>query len=188
MTCIAGIVAKDGSVIIGGDSAGVAGLDMSVRKDAKVFRCDGFLYGFTTSFRMGQILRYSFKPPDHDPRVDTDTYLRTEWIDAVRKALEAGGFAKKSNGEETGGMFLLGYRGRLFQVESDYQIGEDVAPYAAVGCGYAFAKGAMFATQHSDLAEIARVRLALECAESHSAGVRGPFVVETLAAPTGRIE
>jgi len=38
-------------------------------------------------------------------------------------------------GQEAGGTFLVGYRGRLFRVDSDYQVGESVNNYCAVGCG-----------------------------------------------------
>ena len=52
MTCIVGLI--DGRrVWMGGDSAGVSGLDITVRADAKVFRNGDFLIGFTSSFRMG---------------------------------------------------------------------------------------------------------------------------------------
>jgi len=62
MTCIVGLV-ENGKVYIGGDSAGVAGLDITTRKDEKVFQKENMIFGFTSSFRMGQILRYSFKNP-----------------------------------------------------------------------------------------------------------------------------
>jgi len=54
MTCIAGFVNKN-EVWIGGDSAGVAGYNLRIRKDTKVFKVNGrFLIGYTNSFRMGQ--------------------------------------------------------------------------------------------------------------------------------------
>lgn len=63
MTCIVGVTHK-GRVYMGGDSAGVSGLDLTVRKDQKVFRNGEFAIGFTSSFRMGQILQYVFFPPE----------------------------------------------------------------------------------------------------------------------------
>lgn len=65
MTCIVGLVDK-GSIYMGGDSAGVAGLSVTTRADEKVFLNGPFIMGFTTSFRMGQILRYKFVPPDQN--------------------------------------------------------------------------------------------------------------------------
>lgn len=62
MTAIAGLV-HDGRVLIGADSGGVAGWTLNVRKDSKVFTNGAYVMGFTTSFRMGQLLRWAFKPP-----------------------------------------------------------------------------------------------------------------------------
>lgn len=62
MTAIAG-VAEDGKVWIGGDSAGVGGLNLETRTDPKVFVNGDFLFGYTSSFRMGQILEHEFSPP-----------------------------------------------------------------------------------------------------------------------------
>ena len=53
MTAIAGLV-HDGKVYIGGDSAGVAGMDLHLRSDPKVFTVGEFVIGYTTSFRMGR--------------------------------------------------------------------------------------------------------------------------------------
>ena len=74
MTCIVGLV-HEGVVYIGGDSAGVARLSLTVRADEKVFRNSDFLMGFTTSFRMGQLLRYSLKPPRRHPADDINQYM-----------------------------------------------------------------------------------------------------------------
>jgi hypothetical protein len=74
MTAIVGLVHKE-SVTIGGDSAGVSGLSLSVRADAKVFRKGRYLFGFTTSYRMGQLIRYSLQPPK--PKGDLDAFMAT---------------------------------------------------------------------------------------------------------------
>jgi hypothetical protein len=50
--------------------------------------------------------------------------------------------------------------------------------FAAVGCGDQIAHGALFAS--STLKGADRVRLALTAAERFSAGVRGPFHIESL--------
>ena len=87
MTCIVGFVEK-GIVYIGGDSAGVSGLDLRLREDEKVFLKNGMAFGFTSSFRMGQILRYCFTIPDQDPRKDDFSYLCTDFIDALISLLQ----------------------------------------------------------------------------------------------------
>jgi hypothetical protein len=81
MTAIVGLV-DAGSVYIGGDSAGVAGMSMTVRADAKVFRKKRYLFGFTTSFRMGQLIRYSLKVPK--VKGNLDAFMATTFVDALR--------------------------------------------------------------------------------------------------------
>lgn len=180
MTCIVGLT-HPGGVVIGGDSAGVAGLDLTVRADRKVFRNGDFLMGFTSSFRMGQLLAYKLVPPTPREGHDTMRYLVTDYIDAVRDCLKAGGFARSDNSVESGGVFLVGYAGRLFQVASDYQVGESAHGYDACGCGESFALGALHANRNNP-DPVARVMEALEAAEAFSAGVRRPFVIEQLGA------
>ncbi|WP_431977592.1 hypothetical protein [Micromonospora haikouensis] len=174
MTAIVGLV-HHGAVHIGGDSAGVGpGWSSTVRADAKVFRNGPYLMGFTDSFRMGQLLRYALDAPK-PPARDLDRHMATTFVDAVRKTLVDGGWMSRSDGRESGGTFLVGVAGRLFQVCGDFQVAEPADGYAAVGCGYDIALGALYATAGQPPAR--RVRAALEAAAHFSAGVRGPFVL-----------
>lgn len=177
MTCIVGI-AQEGKVYIGGDSAGVAGYSLTVRADRKVFRNGEFVMGFTSSFRMGQLLMHKFSPPRRHGSDDVYKFMVTEFIDSVRKCLKDGGYAEKHDEAERGGTFLVGHAGRLFKVEGDYQVGEPVVEYDACGCGEDLALGALFATPNR--APMDRLKTALEAAERFSAGVRGPFHFEQL--------
>src|ERR1044072_2223780 len=124
VTCIVGI-AEGGNVFIGGDSAGVAGYSLKTRADTKVFtKPGGWVFGFTSSFRMGQLLHHVFEPPAHDTGTDLEQYLVGPWVDALRQCLKDGGYASKDSEVERGGTFLFGVNGRLFRVESDYQVAE----------------------------------------------------------------
>jgi ATP-dependent protease HslVU (ClpYQ) peptidase subunit len=173
MTCIVGIK-EDGIVYIGGDSAGVGGLSLTVRADPKVFIKGEFIMGFTSSFRMGELLQYKLPIPLRPQEVDIYEYMVTSFVDAVRDCLKNGGYARKDKEAEEAGTFLVGYRGRLFCIESDYQVRESTFPYDAVGCGADIALGAMFSTE--GMPEN-RILNALEAAEQFSAGVRRPFKV-----------
>lgn len=93
MTAIAGLV-HDGRVLVGADSAGVGGWTLTIRKDAKVFANGPYVMGFTTSFRMGQILCWSFKPPPPG-KGSLERFMCTTWVDTARKALSEGGWATK---------------------------------------------------------------------------------------------
>ena len=176
MTCIVGL-AEGGVVYIGGDSAGVTGYDIASRADEKVFTNGDLLMGFTSSFRMGQLLRYSFTAPEQSSRKDDMTYLVTDFIDAVREMYHEKGFMRKENEAEEGGTFLLGFHGKLYTIEDDFQVGRPGDGYAAVGSGSQIALGAMFATRNSKLSPANRIEIALLAASEYNAGVRGPFLV-----------
>lgn len=172
MTCIVGLV-DNGDVYIGGDSAGVAGLSLSIRADEKVFGNGPFIMGFTSSFRMGQLLRYKFSPPAQTVHQNDMEYMVTSFIDAARQCFSANGFGDKD--ATRGGTFLVGYKGKLYTVEGDYQVGIPTAPFDAVGCGSDLALGAMYATE--GLSPEQRINMALSAASTFSAGVAPPFVI-----------
>ena len=179
MTCIVGLV-EDGVVYMGGDSAAVGGLSIETRADPKVFARDGVIVGYTSSFRMGQLLQYALQIPEQSARQNDIAYLVTTFADAVRALYRDRGFMGKANEREDGGTFLLGYRGSLYKIGDDFQIGRVAHPYDAVGCGGDIALGALYATAGCGLAPERRIRLALEAACEFSAGVRAPFYVTSL--------
>jgi ATP-dependent protease HslVU (ClpYQ) peptidase subunit len=182
MTCIIGY-AKDGRVYMGGDSAGVAGLDVTIRKDTKVFKVQKrFLIGYTSSFRMGQILRFKLKVTKQSKGQEDYGYMCTTFIDAVRKVLKDEGYTRISSNEESVGTFLVGYNGRLYGVASDLQVAEGLDTYDTCGCGGKYASGAMeiLTTQRLDEDPKEKIRKALEVAVKFSGGVRPPFNIEVL--------
>lgn len=175
MTCIVGIT--DGhTVTIGGDSAGSDGWHVAVRSDSKVFQVGPYLMGFTTSYRMGQLLRYSLTVGEPDTW-DVDRFMATTFIDAVRQCLIEGGYARTEDGREEGGQFLVGIHGRLYVVDSDYQVGHTIAGYAAVGSGYLVALGSLHSTAKSQIDAHSRAVMALEAAVELTGDVRPPFTV-----------
>ncbi|GAB3164760.1 Ntn hydrolase family protein [Telluribacter humicola] len=179
MTCIVGLIENE-SVYIGGDSAGVDGLDIIIRKDPKVFKVGEFVFGCTSSFRMMQLVRFSFFPPTRPPEMDVYEYMCTSFVNALRTTLRNGGHARIKEGEEEGGCFLVGYVGRLFIIEEDYDVGESIDRFASVGCGSPYALGAMTAMERLkvDLSAREKVTTAISIACNRSGGVRPPFVIE----------
>lgn len=178
MTCIVGLEHDNGMVSIGGDSAGVNNsLDIRIRTDEKVFINGPMIFGFTSSFRMGQLLRYSLTIPEQLPsQTDDYKFMCSTFIDAVRTCLKSGGYARTKDGEDIGGFFLVGYRGKLYSVASDFQVGKSLTTFDATGCGEAYAMGALAAGDVT-LSAKERIERALEIASKFSAGVAPPFFV-----------
>lgn len=145
MTCIVGIE-RDGVVIIGGDSAGTAGHIQRERADEKVFVLEDFAFGFCGSYRTGQLLRHALTVPAYDPRTDPERYLCGPFIDAVRQTLTDHGAMRTNHGvQELDGPFLVGWRGRLYAVDGDFQVARMADPYAVTGSGWQLALGALAA-------------------------------------------
>ena len=183
MTVIMGLVDEESKcVYIGGDSQGSAEYDAHLRKDTKVFFVDNkqFLIGCAGSYRTSQLLRFSFKPPKQSIGKDVYEYMCTDFIDEVRKCLAKGGVLKVIDDiEETeDSQFLVAYKGRLFSVDIDFQVGEYFTNYAACGIARDFALGSLYSTVKKSSTH--KIALALNAAEEFSASVRRPFVIEKL--------
>ena len=187
MTCIIGLVNKEG-VWIGGDSLGSdKTFRCQVYINPKVFRNKDFIIGYTTSFRMGQILEHVFVPPRHIKKLSNIQYMVKEFIPSIIKLFEKEGFLQKEDGVAFGGSFIVGYRGSLFTIEGDMQVAEYTDGIHSVGCGSKYATGAMAALL--DVSEVSnqvvsqelnpeyQILHALNITEKYSAGVRGPFTI-----------
>jgi len=138
MTCVVGLV-KSGKIYMGSDSAAVdvVGGHIFAQKSPKVFMVGQYGIAFTDSFRMGQILQYNWIPPKFTGNSRTlDKFMRTKFVESVKEAFKAGGYGNignQSEAEDSGGIFLIGVKGtgRLFYMDDDFQIGENIVPYYA---------------------------------------------------------
>lgn len=190
MTVIAAIRDANGDVYMAADSAGTSGWSQQCRVDKKIKRVGNMLIGFTSSYRMGQLLHYKLTPPEHPKDMHVDVYIRTLFVDTVRELFVNNGYAYIDNNREEGGIFLVAYQGHIFRIDSDYQVGEHVEGFDAVGSGEDLAIGALYATGikpakacpkrvcgHS-MRE--RVELAVQCAIKFNAGCNGEIQIEKL--------
>ena len=89
---------------------------------------------------------------------------------AVRECLKAGAFTKIENGVEDGGSFLIGYKGKVYLVCSDFQVTRMRDGFSAVGCGMYYGAIEILDAEKA-------IMLALEVSARFSAGVCGPFYV-----------
>ena len=179
MTCIVGWI-QDGDVYIGGDSACSSGYDIHIHAedDTKVFRNGEMIFGTSGSIRLRQILQYSLVIPHHSVEKRTYQYLCTDFIDAIRQCLKDKGHTRiKDNEESQSGIFLLGYRGCLYSIESDFQVSKWMWNYSATGCAEDYALGALYLLNKYSLDKTPEEKLveALEVASNFSAYVKPPF-------------
>lgn len=177
MTCIVGVVG-DGIVYLGADSLGSGHVKKRVLSTPKVFRVKGTtdtLIGYTSSFRMGQILMYTEDLLDEAQLADGGVeYLVTQFIPKLKAVFLAAGYGSVDGHEHCGGEFLLASRGRLFKVEHNYHVIESFN-YDACGEGEDHALGSLFSTSALGVTGEIRVELALKSAGEFVVSVGGPY-------------
>jgi len=179
MTCIVAIAQND-VVYMAADHAASdekSGWILS-RKDPKVFKVGQYGIAFTDSFRMGQILQYSWTPPRYAPTKTNsglDKFMKTKFVDSVKEAFRSGGYGSQVSGQEDeGGIFIVGVCGRIFTIDEDFHVGENIVNYMAEGSGGMFALGSLHTTKNQKNPKI-RLKLALEAAAEFSMSVAPPF-------------
>lgn len=177
MTCIVGYVHKK-KVYIGADSLAMCDTEIIQRVDPKVFINKNFLIGFTTSFRMGQILMSSkFNPPKKKLNQTDYDYMITTFIDHIRTLFIDCGFMKSDAGQDEGGTFLIGYNGVLYKIESDFQVIISIDNYNSCGCGQKYALGVLYSLKDTDYTPEEKITKALDAASYFDGAVGGKFKI-----------
>lgn len=172
MTCIVGI-ANNGKVYIGADSLGSNGFTKEVRAEHKVFENGDFLIGCSGSIRMMNILQWRFIPPEYKKNDNLHRFMCVEFIDSMQKCFVENGYCKKDEVWEFDSELLVGISGKLFKIESDFQVAE--LEYTATGGGEYHALGSLYNSKlKSPKKDIIK---ALECAENFVVSVQRPFIV-----------
>lgn len=163
MTCIVGLVGKKG-VLIAGDAQGST--EWTKREDvsAKVFQLSDLLaVGYCGSGRFGQILQYHLMDSLDDPPLNMDEHrwVVRDFVPYLREHTEEHGHLHiHHNVEEFGpSAFLLGVRGRLFTIESDFGVCEHVISYDSIGSGAETAAGVLHGALGDETGAITDSRL-----------------------------
>lgn len=177
MTCIVGLK-QNGKVYIGADGAASNG-SKTVKTDIeKVFKTNSFIIGYTTSFRMGQLLQYYLKDVSIKKDGQTDMeYLVQTFIPYIQKTFKDNGFSKIDSNQEKAGYFIMAYNQELYFIQSDYSVLKYSDGYCCTGCGEEYALGSLHTTKDSELPPEDRVTRALEAAAYFSDGVSEPFTI-----------
>lgn len=179
MTCIVAFTDSK-TVTLGADSCSTNGWSSQIRKDKKLFKCfNGTgVIGFTSSWRMGQLLRFEIDknlfPAENE---DIEQFLICKFIPHLREIARKNGALSTEKGVEELGQFIVGVRGMIFVIEPDFSVSQIACNYAAVGCGQQVAEGSMYATSRSAISAKKQINIALHAAAAHSVGVKPPFHV-----------
>jgi hypothetical protein len=176
MTCIIGFKHK-GTAYIGADSLGSNGHTKAVYDTPKLFERHGILFGYTTTYRFGQILQHHL--PEVVSKLDGYAYIVQCIVPAIRSCLAEHGAKGSDKGIEFGGEAILGYKGEIYRLQNDFSVLRHTNGIAVVGSGTEVATGAMMALKGEPMA---RIREALRITSDVVTTVGGPFVIERVPA------
>lgn len=150
MTCIIACKHK-GKVHMLGDLMGSDGFTKQVHtKLTKVFNVGNFVLGYTTSFRMGQILQYNWTPPEQGKDTGDNSYIFRDVVKSLKNCFDENFYGHKDSKEFQSGEFLIGWKGRIFKMQNNLSLLE-MEDFASVGCGEYHALAAMKTMQLHDL-------------------------------------
>ncbi len=178
MTCIVGFIDKNKQLWMDADTLGSTTAKKTRRKDTKLFRNKDFLIGYTSSFRMGQLLRFKWSPPEQKKNQQDYEYMCTSVIDSIRKCLKDNSYAKIDNNKEEIGVFLIGYKNKLYKIEDDLQVEENLDNFNACGSGTYFAIGALEILNTTMNTPQDIIKKALAVAEKFNPYVGKPFKIK----------
>ena len=177
MTCIIGLE-REGVLWIGGDSAAYREDEVNARADPKVWKSGKFIFGFSGSFRIGQLLRWGFKPPKNNRDSDIE-YMVIDFVDAIKSLLEEKGAASKSeSGDSFDAEIIVGYKRRLYVIESDFNVSSRTDTYVSSGGGAPYALGAMWVLEsQGTLPPDQVIEKALSASAQYCPSVKVPFSI-----------
>lgn len=178
MTCVVALE-KDGVIWMGADSAAFRNDEINIRTDPKVFKVDNFLFGFSGSFRVGQLIRYAFRPPKNTRQRSDMEYMVVDFVDSLKLLLEEKGvLLKDGTGDSHDSEIVVGFHKKIYVIESDFNVSIRNENYAVSGSGAAYALGALYILNlNQSMGPEEKIELALRASVEYCPSVRLPFVI-----------
>jgi ATP-dependent protease HslVU (ClpYQ) peptidase subunit len=168
MTCCV-VYKEDNKIYLAGDKQGSNGNTKRRYKHPKVFKNGKFHFGYTTSFRLGQLLEHHWEAPEKRPSQTEDTYIFVSVLNSIKRLFKEDDFDKDGN---CGGTFIMVYNNRMFVIYSDYQFVE-IDDFAAIGCGEDEAEAVLYTLDMIDnnLNPEDKLKLAIEVSSFRKCGI-----------------
>ena len=182
MTVIVGLV-DDGDVWIAGDSfASKLNVQTAVTQP-KVFvkyaelTEQAFVFGFCDSFRVCQLIQHGLSVPALPEDMDEYEWAVNIFVPTIINFLRDNALRFNKDNMLAGVDFLFGVNGRLFSVDPDFAVLENINGYSATGIGVEFALGSLYTTDGSSESPESRLELAVRAAAEFCVGVGLPVSI-----------
>jgi ATP-dependent protease HslVU (ClpYQ) peptidase subunit len=181
MTCIVGLIDGE-TTYLGADSCASGGWREQILLQKKIFKLNdtpNAILGFSGSIRDLNLLQYAEDLIDKrdEPNIN-HKYIVTKFIPNVMKLFINNSRNQNDKGiSEIESYFLLGYKNKLWLIESNYSVFETKDNYQAIGSGTNYALGSLHTTNGTALTPIERIHKALQAASKFSVGVSAPYYI-----------
>lgn len=178
MTCIIGLE-HENKVYMGCDSLSTDGWTKQTITNRKIFKHGEFIIGVSGYPRFSQVMQY-LTPFPKQVEIDDFSFICQYFVESIRETMDK---YKVGNIDDNGANFgdsiaLFGYRGKLYLLDSNYQINNFSNGYTAIGTGASVALGSMFALKN--LKPKQRILESLKASAHFDVGVSKPFYVECI--------
>jgi ATP-dependent protease HslVU (ClpYQ) peptidase subunit len=149
MTCIVAFRDEEENIILAGDKMGSDSYSKMIVKEPKVFKNGDFAIGYTDSFRMGQLLKHVWTPPERKMEQETDNYLYADVTKSLREMFKENGFGDDDNNDF--GAFIMIYEDRILEMQGEMSLLEHETDIVSVGAGCYHATAALQVLLEYDL-------------------------------------
>lgn len=178
--CVALRVEKDNKkrIIVGSDSANTSGDFVLSAVDSKIFRLNKYVITYAGDVRVGQVVKYFFKPPTppSDPN-ELYKFMVTVFTEELITAMaESGHRANSDNGLGFGETdFIVVVNNRMFWISPDMSVVESTGDMLSIGAGREYALGSLYTSKEQE--PHIRVVEALNASGYFCSTVKPPYIV-----------
>lgn len=181
MTLIVSLV-RDGKIYMGADSSANCEETKSKQpiSNPKAQRVGDMLIGCTGSQRVRDLLFHAFKPPTMRGS-DPDTYMRVDVAGRMSDLLVKHGAIKDEAPYDMGGEVVVGFRGNLYYVDSDFSVVTNADPFVVAGSAANIALGIVAAlTDKTRMAPRKVIEYTMARCNRYCYEVSAPYNIHTL--------
>lgn len=172
MSCVVGVKNLNG-IFMGADSAVVTDDHKGYIKEAKLFRKGDFIVGGAGLVKGISLVRYQKWPELGDMHIEEYMHnVLSHWI--MRKFLKHKIATVEDEAITSPTDFIVGYKDRLFSIDSAFGVTETARDYVAIGAGYPYALGSLYSSKEINVK--AKTHIALAAASEFSINVYSPFI------------
>ena len=147
----------------------VEGSSKRGRKPQSSCREEEMLLGYAGSVGLLQSIRHNVIMPTYEEGYDLMDYMVQSVVPVFRELMDTSDENTKCIS------VLIGFKGKLFEIDEGLNVTENFRPYYCIGTGLKHAQAYLYAVENMSIPTEEKVRGALECASEFVVNVKPPF-------------